>query len=130
MSAGGFTELARDVISDALIGGTTYERYNNANAYLGVGNGDDAFDETDTDLQGGSTVRLPMLATYPQRTDNVLTFEAEADGSTANFAWDEWGVFNHSSTGQMLCRFVQDLGTKGAGTTWRITATVTTVLPS
>ena len=128
MSVGGYTELARDIISDALIGGTTYERYNNANAYLGVGTGTTAFAAAQTDLQGASDVRLPMQATYPTRATNVLTFEAEADGSTANFSWQEWGVFNHATTGQMLCRFVQDLGTKGSGTTWRITATVTTVL--
>jgi hypothetical protein len=35
--------LARDVAADAIIGGSTYTKYNNANAYLGVGNGTTAF---------------------------------------------------------------------------------------
>lgn len=129
MGVGGFTNIARDVIADAVMGGSSYDKYNNTNARLGVGNGNDAFDAADTDLQGGSKARLAMEATYPQRANNVLTFLAQAGSSDANFAWEEWGIFNHASTGQMLVRFVQDLGTKASGATWNATATVTIVLP-
>lgn len=126
---GGFTNVARNIIADALIGGTSYDKYNNSNAHLGVGDGDDAFDPTDSDLQGSSKARLAMQATYPQRADNALTFVAQAGTGDANFAWEEWAIFNHATTGQMLCRFVQDLGTKASGATWNVTAEVTIVLP-
>lgn len=129
MGVGGFTNIARDVIADAVMGGSSYDKYNNTNARLGVGNGDDAFDAADTDLQGGSKARLAMEATYPQRTNNVLTFLAQAGSSDANFAWEEWSIHNHASAGQMLVRFVQDLGTKASGATWNATAVVTIVLP-
>lgn len=124
---GGLSNVGLNCLADAIIGGSSFDKFNNTNARLAVGNSTDAYDAADTDLQGASKARLPMLATYPQRTNNVLEFQATADGSTANFAWEEWAIANHASAGQMLCRFVQTLGTKGSGTTWNATATVTIV---
>jgi hypothetical protein len=45
--------------------------------------------------------------------------------SDANFAWQEWAVFNASSTGRMLNRKVESLGTKTSSAAWTLTVTIT-----
>jgi hypothetical protein len=66
-----------------------------------------------------------MDATYPTRATNVLTFRSTFTTSDANFAWAEWAVFNASSSGTMLNRKVEALGTKTSAQTWQITVTLT-----
>ena len=130
MSApGGFLNLDRDVIADALINGGAYQPFDNANGHLAVGDGTTAYAKTQTDLQGTSKARIPFDAGYPTRAANVLTTIATADGNTANFAWEEWGLANALTGGQVLCRFVESVGTKAAGSTWEATATLTVTLP-
>lgn len=129
-ASGGFLNLGRDIIADALIGGGTYDAYNNTNMKLAVGDSDTAYAASQTDLQGSSTVRLDMESGSPSRSSNVISFEAIADGSTANFEWKEWGIVNASTGGEMLCRFTQALGTKASGTTWNASGDLTIVLPS
>lgn len=122
--------LARDIICDALIGGSDYTKFGNANAYIGVGNGTTAFAATQTDLQGASQKRNAMDATYPQRAANALTFRATFGTADANFAWEEWGLFNNGTlaAGQMLNRSVGALGTKVNTATWQMTVTLTITL--
>lgn len=124
----GLVNLGGSIIADSLIGGTGFVRYNAANAYLVVGNGTAAIDSTQTDLQGVSKAAIPMDVGFPARSSNALTFQGTADGTTANFAIEEWGVKN-GATGDLLVRFLQSLGTKAAGTQWKITGTVTFVIP-
>ena len=119
--------LARDIIADALTGGATYLRFSNANAHLGVGTSSTAHDPAQTDLLGGSKARKAMDLTYPQRTANVVTWRATFGESEGNFAWNERGVFNAASGGQMLSRKVVSLGTKASGS-WQLTCTDTLVL--
>jgi len=123
------TDKALEVIADAIIGGTAFARFNGANAHLGVGNGTTAFDPTQTDLQGSSTVRRPMDAGFPmrgaliddeQRGPNVISFQATFSNEDANFDWHEWGVFNAAAGGQMLNRVVEDMGTKTSAATWQL----------
>lgn len=66
-----------------------------------------------------------MDATYPQIAGNVLTFRATFATGDANFAWNEWGVFNAASAGVMLNRKVEALGTKTASQSIQLTVTVT-----
>lgn len=122
------TNQALELIADAIIGGTAFARFDGANAHLGVGNGTTAFDSTQTDLQGSSTVRRPMDAGFPmrgalidgeQRGPNEITFQATFGTGDANFDWREWGVFNAAAGGQMLNRVVEDLGTKTSAATWQ-----------
>src|SRR5262249_31989933 len=74
-----------------------------------------------TDLVAASNkIRKGMEATYPQRSTNVLTFRSVYSTSEANFHWQEWGVFNASSAGEMLSRKAEELGTKTSAATWQL----------
>lgn len=102
-------------------GGTAF---NNANANLGVGDSATAAAIGQTDLQAASNkVRAAMVATYPTTPASGAT-SFRSDFTAANFAWQEWGIFNASSAGTMLNRKVESLGTKASGT-WTLTATIT-----
>lgn len=123
------TNLARDMIADALIGGTTYNKYTNANTYIGVGDSSTAYAAAQTDLQASTNKhREPMDSTYPSRSSNVVTFKATFETGDANFTWNEWGIFNASSSGQMLNRVVQNIGTKTSAAVWEMTVTLTITL--
>lgn len=123
---GGLATIGAEVIASRLIGEATYTAYNSANGYLGVGDSSTAFAVGQTDLQASSNkARVVMDGGYPSRATNVVTFKATFNGSTANFAWLENGVFNHASAGQMLVRKVVNLGTKASGSTWEFSKTVT-----
>lgn len=119
------TDAGRNVIAADIIGESITE-FNNANAYIGVGDSSTAFAAAQTDLQAASNkVRKAMDATYPTRATNVLTFRSTFTTTDANFAWAEWAVFNASSSGTMLNRKVEALGTKTSAQTWQITVTLT-----
>lgn len=120
--------LARDMAADAIIGGSSYTKFNNANAHLGVGNSSTAFSASHTDLQGASKTRKAMDATYPSRSANVVTYRSTFGTGDANYAWEEVGVFNASSGSQMMSRHVSSLGTKTSAASWVLTLTQTWVL--
>lgn len=121
----GTTACANAVMAPAIIG-AAYTAFNNANARLGVGDSTTAWSAAHTDLQASTNkLRKAMDATFP--TDNgsgTLTFKATFATTDANFAWQEWGVFNAGSGGTMLNRKVQSLGTKPSSEQWVLTATV------
>jgi hypothetical protein len=108
--------------------------YNNANAAIGVGDSTTAESHTQTDLQAAANkTRVAMDATYPQHTDTTgtvgsksIVFRATFGTSEANWAWQEWGLFNSASAGigRMLNRKVESLGTKTSAATWVITITL------
>ncbi len=102
--------------------GTTFD---NANTYLGIGNGTTAFALGQTDLQGASKLRKAMDATYPQIATNVVTYRATFGTSDANYAWEEWGIFNASTAGTMMNRVVASNGTKAGTETKVVTVTIT-----
>jgi hypothetical protein len=102
-------------------GGTAF---NNASAYLGVGDSVTAAAIGQTDLQAASNkTRVGMVATYPTTPASGAT-SFRSDHTASNYAWQEWGIFNASSAGTMLNRKVESLGTKASGT-WTLTATIT-----
>lgn len=102
-------------------GGTAF---NNANANLGVGDSATAAAIGQTDLQAGANkTRAVMVATYPTTPASGAT-SFRSDFTGANYAWQEWGIFNAAAAGTMLNRKVESLGTKASGT-WTLTATVT-----
>lgn len=119
------TDAGRNLMVQAAIGaGPTF--FNNSNAYIGVGDSTTAFSASQTDLQASSNkLRKAMDATYPSGGSNVITFRATFGTSDANFAWQEWGVFNASSSGTMLNRKVESLGTKTSSQTWQFTVVLT-----
>jgi hypothetical protein len=116
---------ARDLICNALVG-NAITAYNNANAYIGIGDSATAFAVSQTDLQAATNkTRKAMDATYPQLATNVITFRSTFASSDANYTWAEYGVFNASTGGTMLLRNTATMGTKSSGSSWQITITLT-----
>jgi hypothetical protein len=121
----GLTNTGRDHLAAASIG-EAVTPFNNANAYIGVGDSSTAFNAGQTDLQAATNkLRKAMDATYPSRAGNVLSFRSTFGTSDANFAWNEWGVFNAGSGGTMMNRKVESLGTKTSAQSWQITVQLT-----
>lgn len=112
--------------------GTSVTAFNNANAYLAVGNSSFAATPTQGDMQG-TAHREAMDATYPIHTsgatqaDASIVFKSTYEDGDAEFAWQEWGLFNHVSdqTNNMLNRKVFSGGTKAPGDVWSLTVTLT-----
>lgn len=112
--------------------GTSVTAFDNTNSYLGVGDSTTAAAATQTDLQAATNkLRKAMDATYPQHTDGTgassnaqIVYRSTYGSSDANFAWQEWALFNASTAGRMLNRKVESLGTKASGTTWVLTVTL------
>lgn len=110
----------------------TVTTFSNANAYLGVGDSSTASAATQTDLVAATNKhREAMDATYPTHTDGTTspaataTFRATFETGDANFAWNEWGIFNASTSGRMLNRKVQSMGTKTSADEWVLTVSIT-----
>lgn len=100
--------------------------YNNANANIGVGDSTTAAAVGQTDLQAATNkLRKAMDATFPTVANGVYTWRSTFATTDANFAWQEWAVFNASATGRMLNRAVSSLGTKTSAQSWQLTVTVT-----
>lgn len=118
------SNVGRDHIASAVVGAAV-DPFNATNAHLGVGNGTAVFDAAQTDLQGASSLRKLMDGGYPTNSTNVLTYRATFGTADANFAWEEWGVFNAASAGTMLNRRVESLGTKPDTQSWQFTVTLT-----
>lgn len=119
------TNAGRDFLAGAATGAQT-THFDNTNARIGVGDSTTAFAVTHTDLQAATNkLRKAMDATYPTTAANVLTFKATFGSAEANFAWNEWGVFNAASAGVMLNRVVEYNGTKLSGQTWVFQVTLT-----
>lgn len=112
------------LLEDLLIGagGTVFS---NANARLGVGDSSTAAAVGQTDLQAAvNKFRRVMEATFPSRTGTTISFKSSFATGEANFAWNEWGVFNAASAGTMLNRKVESMGTKSSGV-WTLEVTIT-----
>lgn len=130
---GGWSNLWQCLIGNGTAtGGQTLTYFNNGNAHIGVGDSSTAAAAGQTDLQAATNkTRVAMDATYPQHTDGTtagaltITFRMTAGSGVANFAWNEWGVFNASSGGRMLNRKTFTGGTKASGAVWVFTVTLT-----
>lgn len=119
------TNAGRDHIAQDLIG-EAVTAFNAANAFIGVGDSASAFAAAQTDLQAATNkLRKGMEASYPSRATNVLSFRSLFSTAEANFAWNEWGVFNASTAGTMLSRKVESLGTKTSAQSWQLTVDLT-----
>jgi hypothetical protein len=119
--------------------GTAITAFDNTNAYISVGDSATAAADTQTELQAATNrVRKAMDATYPLHTDTTgtvgsktITFRSTYATGDANFAWNEWGIFNAAGTGgppttggRMLNRKVESLGTKTSAATWVLTVSI------
>ena len=110
-----------------LIAGGTATAFNNANAYLGVGDSDTVAGATQTDLLAVTNkLRKAMNATYPVLgTSQKITFQSDFGADEANFEWKEFAVFNAGSAGVMMNRKVSSQGIKASGQTWRLSLEIT-----
>lgn len=102
-------------------------KFDNTNAYLGVGDSSTAESAAHTGLQA-STNKLykAMSATYPQRSSQTVTWRAAFGSSEGNYAWNEFTVANgNSDTAKNLNRKVSSQGTKASGQTWTLDLAIT-----
>lgn len=117
------TAAGINFLAQATIGQGTM--FNSANARIGVGNGTAAFATSQTDLQGSSKLRKTMDSGYPMVDGQTVTFKSTFAQSEANFAWNEWGVFNAATGGVMLNRVLESNGTKQSNQTWVLEVAIT-----
>lgn len=127
-------------IGNLIIG--TGAAFTNTQAIIGVGSSSTAYSAGQTALIGdGSTTTAYYQgadASNPTQSNGVITCNATYATGNANFAWNEWAfavgtgtitpggtLASVATTPVMLNRKVQSLGTKGAGSTWTLQATVT-----
>lgn len=118
------TNSGRDHIAK-MVAGEVATPFDNGNSYIAVGDGNTAFNAAQTDLVGTNKFRKAVDGTYPQRTNNVITYRATYSTAQANFAWEEWGVSNDASAGVLLNRKAEALGTKNSNQTWQFTVELT-----
>lgn len=117
-----------DLAAKLLIGDASAVHLDNANAYIGVGDGTQAESSSDTGLKGTSKLFKGMKVGFPTFTSvGKLTFEADFGATEANFDWEEVGLAtgnNPPTTGTLFSRKVQSFGNH-AGGTWTVRAILT-----
>lgn len=120
LTNGGITEMLK------LIATTGATKFDNANAYLGVGDSSTAESASQSALQG-TTNKLfkAMDSTYPQVSGTSCTWQSTFASGEANFAWNEFGVANTSAGTVLLNRKVSSQGTKQSGQTWTLQLAIT-----
>lgn len=108
---------------------------NQANTYIGVGNGTATASASDTALFGDTQTFVQCESGFPvidQANPNTLQVKATFGPSTGNHEWNEWTIANgnpsnvpagHDSNSVVLFnRRVETMGTKAQNATWVIIA--------
>lgn len=109
-----------------LVANLTATPFDNANAYIGVGDSNTAEDASQTGLQGINKTYRPMDAGYPEVDGQTIIFQATFGENDANYDWYEFTIINGSDdTAVNLNRKVQDSGRKAQGTIWVLRAFIT-----
>jgi hypothetical protein len=110
----GITELLT-----LLIGGSA-TAFNNANAYIGIGDSTTAAAATQAGLQAATNKTYKgMDSVYPQVSDQTVMFQATFGENDANYEWQEISIANgNSDAAKNLNRKVQWMGEKAQGTSW------------
>ena len=99
--------------------------WDNANARLGVGTDATAPSAAQTGLIANPVYKA-MNGGYPQISGQDAIWQADFIDTEAEQAWNEESISNEATdAGDNLCRQNTALGTKPAGQTWRLTATIT-----
>lgn len=117
------TTAGLNFITQAVVGSGT--PFNSANMRLGVGDGTAAFAVGQTDLQGTNKYRKAVDTGYPTVSGATITMRSTFAQAEANFAWNEWGIFNAATGGVMLNRVVESNGTKQNNQTWILDVSIT-----
>jgi len=116
---------AAPILASRLIGDGSFAAYDNATAFLGVGDSATAFNASQTGLIGANKTYKAMDATYPSRSGAVVTIRSTFQTGDANYAWNEWVWCLSNAGANCLSRAVTSLGTKTSSSVWQLTATVT-----
>ena len=120
----GLTNIGKACLAHLLIGSATYADF--SDAWLGVGDGTTAFVATQTDLAGTNKKRINVdSAPTLSNSDTTVTFVATFAVGDANWAWQEDGIFNALTAGQMLTRNVAYTITKTSAVSVVFTKTLT-----
>jgi len=126
-------------IASVLLNDGVVPVFDAANAAIGVGDDNTAFDAAQSQLQaeanGSNASRQGMNSGYPKRdpegngSNNLTRYQCTFGTSQGNFSWNEWGIFNDASAGAgtMLLRVVEDLGSKTNKTSWIFELDITTI---
>jgi hypothetical protein len=112
----------------SLLAGGAGQAYDNAHAYIGVGDSGTAAAAAQTGLQAATNKAwAAMEVGYPTYgTNQRIAFKAVFADGVAEFAWQEFSVGNSvDDSGENLNRKVESKGTKGAGEVWGLTCTIT-----
>lgn len=124
-------------LGDLFIG--TGQAFTNTRGVIGVGDSSTATTSGMVALQAGTNTYYQGLdATYPTSTTGVLVANSTFASGNGNYVWNEWcwaiataapvgsSNFNTATTtGIMVNRAVQNLGTKVSGAIWTLQATIT-----
>ena len=114
------------------------------NTHVGLAVGDSATADAvgDTDMVAATNKYYQAMdATFPTQANGVLTFKATYGPGIAEWAWNEYGATVNTGTATVMAgattknanytllnrKAPAALGTKGAGTTWAFTMTITIV---
>lgn len=105
-----------------LLTGAAETAFNNANAYIGIGDSSAAEAATQTGLQATTNKLYKAIeAGYPAIAGQTVTFRAVFGSAEANFSWQEFTVANGNSDAAVnLNRKISNQGTKASGQTWTI----------
>ena len=110
-----------------LICGAGGTAFNNANAYIGVGDSSTVAAATQTGIQAATNrLNVVMDATYPlAAASQAEVWRSTFTSANGNFAWNEITVSNANDFTHALNRLVQTMGTKASGATWVASLTIT-----
>ena len=102
-------------------------KFDNANAQTGVGDSTVAEAATQTDLQAATNkAYVGMMTGFPTYgTAQKATWKSSYDGTTANYAWEEFIVRNGATALKDICRKVSAQGTKASGQVWELSIEIT-----
>lgn len=137
------TTVGLDAMTKQLIG-TAARPWDNTHTGLAVGDSATADAIGNTDLSGTASTGvyyMSMDATYPTQANGVLTLKATYGSGIAEYAWNEYGATINTGTVTVMAGATSKnanytllnrkapaaLGTKGAGTTWAFTMSLTIV---
>lgn len=123
-------------LSDLFIG--TGQAFTAARGMAGVGDSSTATTTTMTTLQAGTNTFYQAITSGPTSVTGVITASSQFGTADGNYVWNEWcwaiataapvssATFNTATTtGIMVNRAVQNLGTKVSGAIWTLNGTVT-----
>lgn len=100
--------------------------YGNSDANLIVGTGSGAENASDTEATFTSGVKKTMESGYPTYgSSQKITWKSSYGSDDANQDWEEFGVLNAASDGDLLNRKTSSEGTKTAGQTWELELEIT-----